>query len=122
MPAATNQRYPVQDRKRFALPELISRVGTRDPFAVIGVPVDRERSRRRDSIDERADQVRMRNGNGADPAAGTDGFNGGIIEQAGAIPQHVSVRGLDEQGALSNGKAWGGANAGELGSTSSMRL
>lgn len=72
MSAAANQSQPVEKRKRFSLPELISGVRPRDKVAIIGVPVDGSVPEGVTPIDQRACQVRMGNGNGADPAESAD--------------------------------------------------
>src|SRR5215208_1634368 len=58
--------------------------------------------------------MRVRNSNGADTAACLDGVHRRIVEQADAVPKHIAVWCLNEQGALTDGEARHCANAGDV--------
>ncbi len=73
-------------------PQLETRSGSHDPALVGGVQMDRNAAKRRAPIHHRRVIVRMRNRNRLESAKRLDDFNGRIVDQADAVPQHVAVR------------------------------
>src|SRR5262245_61819712 len=55
----------------------------------------------------------VRDGDGRDPAQCLDCGNGGFIQQADAVPQHIPLGGLDEQCTLADGNRWLRPDAGK---------
>ena len=68
VPAAADQRQPVVQGLGLALPELDRRVGPHDPLPVGGVQVDRHAAEGPAPLDHRRVVVRVRDGDGRQPA------------------------------------------------------
>ncbi|HMN59354.1 MAG TPA: hypothetical protein PJ988_03270 [Anaerolinea sp.] len=97
-----------------ALPEGHRRVGVHDKFAVGGVQVD-GRVESAAPLDHRRVIVRVRDGDGRDAPQGFYVGEGGLVQQADAVPQHVAIGSVHQQGALPDGEARHAADAGQAG-------
>src|SRR6266516_744615 len=102
MSAAINQGHAIPKRKRGSFPKLNARSrgrGTHDPLAISSVQ-EYLRVKMVGPIDHRCVKVWMRDRNRTEATARVDFGSGLVIEEGDAIPEHISIGGLQEQSAL----------------------
>jgi hypothetical protein len=97
--AAADQREPVAEVARLALPQLDRRVRPHDPLAVVGVQEHRAVEAVR-PLDHAGVVVRVRDRDRGQAAVALDLSGRVVIEQRHAVPQDVAVAGRHEQRAL----------------------
>src|SRR5689334_24188467 len=114
MSAAANKGETGRELAGLVFPKDIVSVVTHNPFSVIGMPVDGCVIKGAAPIHEIADEMGMRDGNPANTAEGADELEERWVKVRCAIPQDITLQGLDEKGALSNAEAWLGADADEI--------
>jgi len=75
------------------------------------VLMDRHAAERVAPLDHRGIVVRVRDRDAGDAAKGAHDLDGGVVDEADAVPQDVAVRRADQQGALGDRERRRGADA-----------
>jgi hypothetical protein len=65
-------------------------------------------------LDHRRVVVRVRDGDGGQPAKALDGLDGRVVDQRDAIPEDVAAGGLNEQGPLADAELRLSADSGQV--------
>ena len=103
MARRVDQRQPLQQRVALAGPETLRWVRAHDVLAVRLVQPHRAAERMR-PFHHAAVVMRVRNGDGGDPAERIHQIDGRVVDQRDAIPQHIAMRRAHQQGALADGE------------------
>ena len=115
VPAGADDGQPGQQLQRIPVPERDVRSHAHDVALVCLWQVDRDVAECVAPFVDGGVVVRMREGDGLDPAATFDLRHRGFVEVGQRLPEDVSAIGLDEEGALADGEFGLGDDAGNAG-------
>ena len=102
--AAADQRRVGREPQRFAVPELDARSLPHDPFAIVGMDMNRHIECLCPLVHRRV-EMRVRDRHRLHAAERLDERNRRLVQHRDAIPQHVAVRRAQQHRALADGEA-----------------